>query len=109
MCIDNLINQLEVIEQQSLHSPLLISKPNKDHERFFSQLCQTYIKISSPQRDVVCDAVRRKANVMNGLLGYIYCCANQVRKTGNKVWLEIGLAAGSMRGMGLTFEIFTWR
>ena len=43
---------------------------------------------------------------MNSLLGYIYDCADQLRKTRNKVWLDIGLAAGSMRGNGPDFRDF---
>ena len=106
MSPEELIDQLVIIEQQLHHSSLLIYKPGEDQERFYNQLCQTYLDIVPKQQAIVRDAVRRKAGVMNNLLGYIYDCADRLRKTGNKKWLDIGLAAGSLRGTGPDFRDF---
>jgi hypothetical protein len=106
MNIEYLLGQLEVIEQQSHHSSLLIYKPSEDQESFYKRLCQTYLDVPTKQQVVLRDAVRRKAGVVNSLLGYIYECADRLQKTKNKRWLDIGLAAGSLRGDGPDFRDF---
>jgi hypothetical protein len=104
--LDDLLDQLEIVGQQSPDSTLVIYKPSGEHVQFYHDLCQAYLASPPRQRDRIRDAVRGHAGVINNLLGYVYTSAERVRETQSKDWLQIGLAAASMRGDGPDYRDF---
>ena len=104
--LDDLLNQLQIIEQQSPHSPLAIYVPSEAHAGFYHGLCQFYLAASYLQRSRIRTAVSDKQGVLNNLLGYIYGLADRVRETRSNDWLRIGLAAASIRGDGPDYRDF---
>lgn len=106
LTIDELLNQLKTIEQQSPKSTLVIYEPDEEQEKFYHDLCQFYLNSSQMQRDQIRGAVRDLEAVLNCILGYIYVIARYIRETKRKEWLQIGLAVASIRGDGPDYRDF---
>ncbi|MBN1887581.1 MAG: hypothetical protein JW850_06310 [Thermoflexales bacterium] len=104
--LDDLLNQLKIIEQQSPSSALTYYAPSSDHTKFYNDLCQAYLAASPRQRAQIRDAVRGQKGVINNLLGYVYTSAERIRETKSQDWLRLGLAAASIRGDGPDYRDF---
>ena len=98
--LDGLKDRLRAIEEQCPSSPLVIYAPQDEHEQFFDDLCRTYLEASARERRAIRGAVADKKGVLNCLLGHIYQSAERVRATGDKQWLQIGLAAAAIQQGG---------
>jgi len=103
---DHLRGQLEVVEEQCSSSALVIYKPMQAHKPFFRDLCRIYFDASRRERRLIRDALADKKGVLNCLLGYVYESAEQVRATGNRCWLQVGLAAASLQEGGYDYRDF---
>jgi hypothetical protein len=91
--ISNLEEQLNSIETQYTSSNLVIYVPKDEHEKFFNNLCQLYLDASVQERRLILKAVADKKGILNAMLGHIYQSAEQLRLTGDRRWLQIGLVA----------------
>lgn len=96
--LNGIKDQLKTIEKQChSSSSLVIYAPKQEHRQFFDDLCQIYLDAPKRERWLIRDAVSGRKGVSNCLLGYVYESAKQVRSTGNRRWLRIGLAAAAIQ------------
>jgi hypothetical protein len=104
--LDDWLNQLQIIEQQSPHSTLAIYVPGEAHAGFYHSLCRYYLAAPELQRARIRSAVSDKDGVLNCFLGYMYESARHIRETKSNDWLQLGLAAASIRGDGPDYRDF---
>jgi len=98
--LDELKDRLKAVEAQCPSSPLVIYAPKEEHEQFFDDLCRIYLEASARERQAIRNAVAGKKGVLNCLLGHVYKSAERFRATGDKQWLQIGLAAAAIQQGG---------
>jgi hypothetical protein len=104
--LSELITKLIEVESQSIDSPVIIRTPSPFHAPFYQSLCEVYLRSSELDRSSLQAVVRDKPGIINSLLGYIYECARSLHVTGDRAWLQIGLAAAAMRGDGPDYRDF---
>ena len=104
--LDDLKDRLKAVEAQCPSSPLVIYAPKDEHEQFFDELCRIYLDASTRERRAIRDAAAGKKGVLNCLLGHVYKSAERVRATGDKQWLQIGLAAAAIQQNGYDHRDF---
>ncbi|HPH96111.1 MAG TPA: hypothetical protein PKW33_05390 [Anaerolineaceae bacterium] len=91
--LDRLSAEVTAVEKHCANDALAFYEPPAEYKAFFLDLCRLYLDAADWDRQSIRTLVADKRGIQNHLVSQAYHCAEQLQKSRDADWLQLGLAA----------------